>query len=141
MSHARPAPPLELLLLELLLELLLLLVPLEPLEPLEPLVPLEPLEPLLVPVSAAFAESGAPLSGAGSLFAGSFAPGGSGVGCADFVSSVVAPRPSSGEVAHAEMRATSDRPDATMRVELRMAGTVAAELCGPLGRLGGETLR
>jgi len=140
MSHAGPTPPLELelaLLALLLLEELLVpelpLVPLVPLDPelLDPLVPelLDPLAPELVPVS------GVPLSASSAalVFGGSFAPG-SGGGSADLVSSTAAPRPSSGDVAHAEMRATSDNVPTAMRVERRMAGTVAAELYAALAR-------
>lgn len=105
----------------------------------DPLEPLEPLDDVLEPVSG-FAESATPAStGVGSDLGGSFVLL-SGVGSAAFVSSVVAPSPSSGEVAHADMRATSDNATTGMRVKRRMAGTVAAELCGLLGRTAKETL-
>ena len=128
MSHAGPTPPeLE--------------PPLEPELPLDPELPLEPELPLdpelpLEPVSAL-----APLSSVtGALFVdgGSFGPVGS--GSAAFVSWMSAPSPSSGEVAHAATRATSDRAPA-MRVERLMASTLAAELCMALACLSRETLR
>ncbi len=125
-----PELPEELELLEEELELLELLDD----------VPLEPLDEVLEPVSG-FAESAVPAStGVGVVFGGSFALVSSGVGSTDLASSVVAPRPSSGDVAHAEMRATSDRAATGMRAKRRMAGTLAAELCGALGRLSPETL-
>ena len=99
-------------------------VPLEPDEPLVPELPEVPLEPEvpLVPDEPLVPERGgslAPASGDGSLVA--------------FVDSVVAlPRSSAGDVAHAEMRATSDKVPTAMRLEQRMAGTVAAELCTDL---------
>ena len=128
MSQAAPTPPLD----ELLVEPEL---PLDPELPLEPELELEELELELV--------SGAAASGVvwSWLFGGSFTPA-SGAGSVDLVSSVVAPSsPASGEVAHAAMRATSDRLPRMMRVERRMAGTVEAELCMALGRLSRETLR
>lgn len=146
MLHAGPTEPelpLEELLLEELLELLELV---EPLEPELPELPDEPeLELELEPVSGVVAESASvvPLSSVPGVFAGSvvvLAPA-SGVGSTDFVSSTVLPRPSSGEVAHAEARATSDRAATAMRVERRMAGTLAAELCSLPGAHGSETLR
>lgn len=137
--HAGPTEP-ELPLDELLDEELV-----EPLEPELPDDPEVPLELELEPVSGVVAESAAvvPLSEVLAGFAGSvvvFAPA-SGVGSADFVSSTVLPRPSSGEVAHAEARATSDSAATAMRVERRMAGTLAAELCTLLGARSNETLR
>ncbi len=116
---------------------------LEELEELE--VPLEPPEDELVPVSG-FAESGVPAStgaGAGveSCLGGSFALVSSGFGSADFVSCVASPSPSSGDVAHAEMRARSDNAATGMRAKRRMTGTLAAEVCRVLGRLSTETLR
>lgn len=148
--HAGPtAPelPLDELLDEELVEPLVPLVPLDPLEPElpdDPEVPLDPLELVLEPVSGVVAESAAAsLSGVLAGFAGSvvvFAPA-SGVGSTDFVSSTVLPRPSSGDVAHAEARATSDSAATAMRVERRMAGTLAAELCTLLGAHANETLR
>jgi hypothetical protein len=144
--HAGPTAP-ELPLDELLDdELEELVVPLVPELPEDPELPLDPLELVLEPVSAVVAESAAvPLSGSGVLagFAGSvvvFAPA-SGVGSTDFVSWTVLPRPSSGEVAHADARATSDSAATAMRVERRMAGTLAAELCTLLGAHANETLR
>ena len=133
MSHEGPTPP------ELLDEVEL---PEEPELPDEPDVPLEPLDEVVEPVSG-FAESAVPAStGVGSDLGGSFVLLSSGVGSADFVSSVVAPRPSSGDVAQAdEMRATSDRAATGMRAKRRMAGTLAAELCRALACLHGETLR
>ena len=101
-------------------------------------VPLEPLDDddVLEPVSG-FAESAVLASGGGVVvvFGGSLTLVSSGAGSADLVSSVVAPRPSSGDVAHAEMRASSDRAATGMRAKRRMAGTLAAELCRALGRL------
>ena len=121
MSHAGPTAP------ELPEELELL----DELELLELDVPLDPLDDVLEPVSG-FAESATPAStGVGSDLGGSFVLL-SGVGSADFVSSVVAPSPSSGDVAHADMRATSDRATTGMRAKRRMAGTLAAEVCGVL---------
>jgi len=138
MSHEGPTPP------ELLDEVEL---PEEPDEPElpelpeDPDVPLAPLDEVVEPVSG-LAESVVPAStGVGSDLGGSFVLLSSGVGSADFVSSVVAPRPSSGDVAHAEMRATSDRAATGMRAKRRMAGTLAAELCMALACLHGETLR
>lgn len=147
--HAGPtAPelPLDELLDEELVEPLVPLDPLDPELPEDPEVPLDPLELVLEPVSGVVAESAAavvPLSGVLAGFAGSvvvFAPA-SGVGSTDFVSSTVLPRPSSGEVAHAEARATSDSAATAMRVERRMAGTLAAELCTLRGGRSNETLR
>lgn len=107
-------------------------------------VPLDPLDDddVLEPVSG-FAESAVPASAGGVVvvFGGSLTLVSSGAGSADLVSSVVAPRPSSGDVAHAEMRASSDRAATGMRAKRRMAGTLAAELCRALGRLSSETLR
>ena len=107
-------------------------------------VPLDPLDDddVLEPVSG-FAESAVPASAGGVVvvFGGSLTLVSSGAGSADLVSSVVAPRPSSGDVAHAEMRASSDRAATGMRAKRRMAGTLAAELCRALGRLSRETLR
>ena len=107
-------------------------------------VPLDPLDDddVLEPVSG-FAESAVPASAGGVVvvFGGSLTLVSSGAGSADLVSSVVAPRPSSGDVAHAEMRASSERAATGMRAKRRMAGTLAAELCRALGRLSSETLR
>jgi hypothetical protein len=113
------------------------------LELLELEVPLEPLDDDVEPVSGFAASAAVPAStGVGVVdFGGSFVLLSGGVGSADFVSSVVAPRPSSGDVAQAEMRATSDRTATGMRAKRRMAGTLAAELCGVLGCLSRETLR
>lgn len=143
MSHAGPTepellPPEELL-LEALLEELLLDVPDEP----ELLVPLEPLE--LAPVSGAVAAStaGVPLSSLLGVFVGSvvvFGPA-SGVGSAALVSWTELPTSSVGEVAHAEARATSDSAATAMRVERRMAATLAADLCTPPEAQPNETLR
>jgi hypothetical protein len=119
-SHAAPPPPLELPLDELLLD--------------DELAPELPLDELLLdedaPVSG-FAASATlasvPLSVAEE--GGSFAPLASG---AAVVAATSAPRPSSGDVAQAdaaEMRATRDRAATQVRVERRMAGTLAAELC------------
>jgi hypothetical protein len=134
-SQAGPTPP-ELLLEEELDELLED-VPELPLDD----VPLEPELDVVDPVSG-FAESiRAPAStGALSVFGGSFVLV-SGVGSADFVSCTSAPSPSSGDVAHAEMRATSDRTATGMRAKRRMGATLAAELYCALGRLAKETLR
>lgn len=120
----------------------LLLEELELLELLDDDVPLDPLDDVLEPVSG-FEESAAvPASTAFVCdFGGSFTLVSSGGGSADLVSSVVAPRPSSGDVAQAEMRASSDRAATGMRAKRRMAGTLAAELCRQLGRLSRETLR
>ena len=146
-SHAGPTVP-ELPLDELLLlddELVEPLVPLEPeLLPDEPEL-LVPLEPELEPVSGAVAESaaGAPLSSLPGVFVGSvvvLAPA-SGVGSADLVSWTELPKSSVGEVAHAEARATSDSAATAMRVERRMAGTLAAELCTLPEAQHNETLR
>jgi hypothetical protein len=117
---------------------------LELLELLELEVPLEPLEDDVEPVSGFAASAAVPVpasTGVGVDFGGSFVLLSAGVGSADFVSSVVAPRPSSGDVAQAEMRATSDRTATGMRAKRRMAGTLAADLCGALGCLSRETLR
>jgi hypothetical protein len=142
-SHAGPTEPElpleELLLDELLEELLLDEVPDEP----ELLVPLEPLE--LAPVSGVVAASttGAPLSSVPGVFVGSvvvLAPA-SGVGSAAFVSCTELPTSSVGEVAHAEARATSDSAATAMRVERRMAGTLAADLCTLPQAQPNETLR
>lgn len=126
-----PTPP-ELLVPELpeLLELLELV-------PESPLVPLEEVDE---PVSG-FAESATPLSTGASVvvFWGSFAPTGS--GSAAFTSSTESPSPSSGDVAHAEMRATSDRVTTAMRLERRMAGTLAAKVYPMRARRSLETLR
>lgn len=106
-------------------------------------VPLEPLEDDDVPVSGFAASVAVVPASVGVVvvdLGGSFVLL-SGVGSADFVSSVVAPRPSSGEVAHAEMRATSDNAATGMRAKRRMAGTLAAEVCGALACLPRETLR
>jgi hypothetical protein len=137
-SHEAPVPP------ELLDDVEL---PDEPDDPDEPDVPEEPDVPdvpdddVVEPVSG-FAESAVPASVAEVVvLGGSFVLLSGGVGSADFVSSVVAPWPSSGDVAHAEMRATSDRAATGMRAKRRMAGTLAAELCGALACLHGETLR
>lgn len=140
--QAGPTPP------ELLVpELPPLLVPELPLVPLVPelpellvLVPELPLEDVDEPESG-FAESATPLSTGVSVvvFCGSFAPTGS--GSAGFTSSTASPSPSSGEVAHAEMRATSDRVATAMRLERRMAGTVAAEVYPMRGPRSPETLR
>lgn len=149
-SHAGPTEP-ELPLEELLLldELLVLpLVPLEPElpeEPDEPLVPDEPDELLVDPVSGFVAESAAaaPLSSVPDVFAGSvvvFGPA-SGVGSADLVSWTESPTSSVGDVAHAEARATSDSAATAMRVERRMAVTLAAELCTLRHAQPNETLR
>src|SRR4051794_8932345 len=119
-SHDGPTPPEELppldeeLLLEELLE-----VPELPLED----VPLEPELDDVEPVSG-FAESTTPLSsGALSVFGGSFVLLSGGVGSAVFASWTSAPRPSSGDVAQAEMRATSDRTATGMRAKRRMGRT------------------
>ena len=117
-------------------------LPLEPEDPLEPLEPEDPLEPLDVPVSG-LALSVVPAStGASLVFGGSLdvLPA-SGSGSSDFWSCTSAPSPSSGEVAHAEIRATTDRTPTAMRLERRMAGTVAAELYLPPVRHDSETLR
>ncbi len=113
-------------------------VPLDPLDD----VPLDPLDDVLEPVSG-FAESAVPASAVAFVvdFGGSFTLVSPGAGSADLVSSVVAPRPSSGDVAHAEMRARRDRAATGMRAKRRMAGTLAAELCRALGRRSRETLR
>ena len=143
--HAGPTEP-ELPLEELLLdELVEPLDPLEPELPDDPELPLDPLELELEPVSGVVAESAAvvPLSSVPGVLAGSvvvLAPA-SGVGSTDFVSSTVLPSPSSGEVAHAEARATSDSAATAMRVERRMAGTLAAELCTLPDAHESETLR
>lgn len=135
MSHEGPTPP------ELLDDVELPDEPEVPEEPELPDVPLEPLDEVVEPVSG-FAESVVPAStGVGADLGGSFVLLSSGAGLADFVSSVVAPSPSSGDVAHAEMRATSDRAATGMRAKRRMAGTLAAELYCALGRLSTETLR
>jgi hypothetical protein len=136
MSHEAPTPP------ELLDDVELPDEPDEPELPEEPDVPDVPLDDEVAPVSG-FAASAVPASVVGVVvvdFGGSFVLL-SGVGSADFVSSVVAPSPSSGDVAHAEMRATSDRAATGMRAKRRMAGTLAAEVYGALGCLLRETLR
>jgi hypothetical protein len=150
-SHAGPTEP-ELPLEELLLDELLVL-PLEPLEPElpdepdEPLVPLEPLELVLEPVSGVVDASAAlvPLSSSVlGVFVGSvvvLAPASSGAGSADFVSWTALPTSSVGDVAHAEPRATSDSAATAMRLERRMAGTLAAELCTLPQAQPNETLR
>ena len=148
-SQAGPTAP-ELPLDELLLELLLDDV--EPLDPLEPLVPelpdvpLEPLELVVEPVSGAVAESAAvvPLSWSvlgclvGSVVV--LAPA-SGAGSALFVSCTALPISSVGDVAHAEASARTDSAATAMRVERRMAGTLAAELCMLSQAQRDETLR
>jgi hypothetical protein len=143
-SHAGPTvpelPPDEDDEDELLLEELL--VPLEPLLD-ELLVPLEPLD---VPVSGVVAASvtGVPLSSVTVVFAGSVVvllPASAGVGSAVFVSSTALPTVSTGDVAHAEARARTDRAATAMRLERRMAGTLAAELCTLPCRHTNETLR
>jgi hypothetical protein len=112
------------------------------LELLELEVPLEPLDDDDDPVSGLAESVAVPASvGVVVVLGGSFALLSAGAGSADFVSSVVAPRPSSGDVAQAEMRATSDNAATGMRAKRRMAGTLAAELCGALGCLLRETLR
>ncbi|MEA2748866.1 MAG: hypothetical protein QOI41_3009 [Myxococcales bacterium] len=129
-------------------ELLLdeLLVPLEPLLD-APLVPLEPLELVDEPVSGVVAASvaGAPASSLAVVFGGSVVvllPASGAGSAADFVSSTVLPRVSTGDVAQADARATSDDNAATaMRVERRMAGTLAAELCTLPRAQPNETLR
>ena len=101
------------------------------------------LDEVLEPVSG-FAESVVVPASTGVVvvdFGGSFTLLSSGAGSADLVSSVVAPRPSSGDVAQADMRASSDRAATGMRAKRRMAGTLAAELCRALGRRSRETLR
>ena len=122
-------------------ELLLdeLLVPLDPL-----LVPLDPL--LDAPVSGFVAASvaGAPLSSVTVAFAGSVVvllPASAGAGSAVFVSSTALPTESTGDVAHAEARAKTDSAATAMRLERRMAGTLAAELCTLPERHTNETLR
>jgi hypothetical protein len=138
MSHAGPAaPPLE--------DVELPEEPEEPDEPElpeEPEVPEEPLDEPDEPVSGVD-ESGVvePASGVLVVFGGSFALLSAGVGSADFVSCTSAPSPSSGDVAHADMRATSDKATAGMRAMRSMAGTLAAELCTALACLARETLR
>ena len=145
MSHAGPTEPElppeddddELLLDELL-------VPLDPLLD-ELLVPLDP--PLLdAPVSGFVAASvaGAPLSSVTVVFAGSVVvllPASVGAGSAVFVSSTALPTESTGDVAHAEARAKTDSAATAMRLERRMAGTLAAELCTLPERHTNETLR
>ena len=141
-SHARVVVPLEPELAPLEPELAPLLpddVPLEPLlVPEEPeLVPEEPElvpdEPLLVPVSA---PESMPLFAGGSfvLFV-------SGNGSAAFCSCTLPPRSSSGDVAHAVMRAKRDSASEAVRVERRMAGTLTAQLSARPLRLSWETLR
>lgn len=122
-------------------ELLLdeLLVPLDPL-----LVPLDPL--LDAPVSGFVAASvaGAPLSSVTAAFAGSVVvllPASAGAGSAVFVSSTALPTESTGDVAHAEARAKTDSAATAMRLERRMARTLAAELCTSPERHTNETLR
>jgi hypothetical protein len=95
-------------------------------------------EPELEPVSGV-AESSAPASADATVFGGSFTLFSSGGGSADFVSSTVAPRSSWGDVAHAEIRARTESAPTAMRLERRMPGTVAAELCGLLERPPRET--
>ena len=131
-SHAGPTPP------ELLDDVEL---PDEPELPELPELPDVPLDEEVEPASG-FAESAVvPASTAEVvLFGGSFVLVSSGVGSADLVSSLVVPRPSSGDVAHAEMRATSDKAATGMRAKRRMAGTLAAELCRTLACLHRETL-
>ena len=145
MSHAGPTEPElppedddddELLLDELL-------VPLDPLLD-ELLVPLDPL--LDAPVSGFVAASvaGAPLSSVTVVFAGSVVvllPASVGAGSAVFVSSTALPTESTGDVAHAEARAKTDSAATAMRLERRMAGTLAAELCTVPWRHTNETLR
>jgi hypothetical protein len=132
-SHAGPTEP-ELPPDELLLDDELLVLPLEPELPDDPEEPLEPLELVVEPVSGIVDESATvvPLSSSvPGVLVGSvvvFAPA-SGVGSADFVSWTALPTSSAGEVAHAEARATSDNAATAMRLERRMAGTLAAELC------------
>jgi hypothetical protein len=120
-----------------------LLVPLEPLLD-ELLVPLEPL--LDAPVSGVVAASvaGAPLSSVTVVFGGSVVvllPASAGGTSALFVSSTALPTASTGDVAHAEARAKTDRAATAMRLERRMAGTLAAELCTLPCRHTNETLR
>jgi hypothetical protein len=154
--HAGPTPPLleppELVEPELELvepELLLVEPELELVEPelelVEPELELELVEPELLlvepeldPVSGV-AESAVPASSVATVFGGSFALLFSGGGSADLLSCTVSPRSSVGEVAHAEIRARTERAPTAMRLERRMAGTVAAELCVLLGRLTCET--
>ncbi|MDB4938575.1 MAG: hypothetical protein JWP87_5547 [Labilithrix sp.] len=144
--HDGPTPPLleppELVEPELLAELVepeLLLVEPELLALLvEPELLALLVEPELEPVSGA-AESSAPASALATDFGGSFTLFSSGGGSADLVSSMAAPSPSSGDVAHAERRARTERAPTAMRLERRMAGTVAAELCMLLGRPSRET--
>jgi len=132
----------------------LLLLDVEPLEPLEPELPelpddelpLEPLE-LDVPVSAAVDESAAPVplsSSVVGVFVGSvvvLAPASAGAGSALFVSCTVLPRSSVGDVAHAVARAMTESAATAMRLERRMAGTLAAELCTLPQAQPNETLR
>ena len=111
----------------------------------ELLVPLDP--PLLdAPVSGFVAASvaGAPLSSVTVVFAGSVVvllPASVGAGSAVFVSSTALPTESTGDVAHAEARAKTDSAATAMRLERRMAGTLAAELCTLPERHTNETLR
>jgi len=150
-SHAGPTVP-ELPLDELL-ELLLDEVPLEPLdpelpdEPDDPDVPLEPLELDVEPVSGAVDES-ATIAPASSSVVGCFvgsvvvlAPASAGAGSALFVSCTALPMSSVGEVAHAEARAKTESAATAMRLERRMAGTLAAELCTLPDTQRNETLR
>jgi hypothetical protein len=114
----------------------------------ELLVPLEPLLDALldVPVSGVVAASatGAPLSSVTVVFAGSVVvllPASAGAGSAVFVSWTSLPTVSTGDVAHAEARARTDSAATAMRLERRMAGTLAAELCTLPCRHTNETLR
>ena len=147
-SHAGPTEP------ELPLDELLLLV-VEPLEPLEPELPelpddelpLEPLELDVVPVSAAVDESAAPVPLSSSVvgfLVGSvvvLAPASAGAGSALFVSCTALPTSSVGDVAHAVARAMTESAATAMRLERRMAGTLAAELCTLPQAQPNETLR
>ena len=122
-------------------ELLLdeLLVPLDPL-----LVPLDPLHDAPVSGFVAASVAGAPLSSVTVAFAGSVVvllPASAGAGSAAFVSSTALPTESTGDVAHAEARAKTDSAATAMRLERRMAGTLAAELCTLPERHTNETLR
>jgi hypothetical protein len=124
-SQAAPVPPLELELVEP--ELLDVEPELELVEPelleVEPeLLDVEPeleLVELLVPLSVPASEVVDGAEGGGSFTLGCS-------GSADFVSAVRFPRSSSGAVAHAAMRATSDRPATEMRVDRSMASNLAA---------------
>lgn len=108
------------------------------------------LEELDVPVSGVVAASvaaslaGAPLSSVTVVFAGSVVvllPASAGAGSALLVSSTALPTVSTGDVAHAEARARTDSAATAMRLERRMAGTLAAELCTLPARHTNETLR